>query len=82
MLEWELAVRHKFSWDVDIPCLVVVLPANVEFSFAFIVDRIISDEPWEDLVPGAVADFVREHRLAQRLKKLYGMRNGTTGLTK
>lgn len=44
-----------------------------EFSFAFIVDKIISDKPWEDLVPGAVVEFIRKQRLDQRLKKLCSM---------
>jgi nicotinamide-nucleotide adenylyltransferase len=41
-----------------------------EFSFALIVDKVINDKPWEDLVPVAVVRFMREHKLDQRVKKL------------
>lgn len=44
-----------------------------EFSFAFIVDKIINDKPWQDLVPGAVFEFIRKQRLDQRLKRLYSI---------
>ena len=47
-----------------------------EFSFALIVHKIINDEPWEDLVPGAVVKFVREQKLDQRLKKLCNIGEG------
>lgn len=57
-----------------------------EFSFAFIVDKIINDKPWEDLVPGAVVEFIRKQRLDQRLKKLCSMgertQSGPVGPTK
>lgn len=42
-----------------------------EYSFALIADKIITDKPWEDLVPGAVVEFIRAHRLDQRLRKLF-----------
>lgn len=44
-----------------------------EFSFAFIVDKIVNDKPWQDLVPGAVFEFIRKQRLDQKLKKLCGI---------
>jgi nicotinamide-nucleotide adenylyltransferase len=44
-----------------------------EFSFAFIVDKIVNDKPWQGLVPGAVVEFIREQRLDQRLKRLCSM---------
>lgn len=56
--------------------------SRTEFSFAFIVDRIINDKPWEDLVPGAVVKFMRERRLDQRLRKLCGIGDGLVGPTK
>ena len=56
--------------------------STFELSFAFIVDRIINHKPWEDLVPGAVVRFIREHRLDQRLKKLYGIADAPAAPTK
>ena len=39
-----------------------------EFSFAFIVDKIVNDKPWQDLVPGAAVEFIRKQSLDQRLR--------------
>lgn len=41
----------------------------VEFSFAAIANKIINNKPWEDLVPNAVVQFMKEYKLEQRVRE-------------
>ena len=43
-----------------------------EYSFEFIKDKIINYEPWEDFLPTQVAKVMKEYKLYQRLRRLYG----------
>ena len=47
--------------------------STFEFSFASITDRLINDRPWEDLVPRAVAEFMLECKLDQRVRELFSI---------
>ena len=43
----------------------------VEFPFTSITDKIINNKPWEDLVPRAAVEFMKKHKLDQRVRKLF-----------
>jgi nicotinamide-nucleotide adenylyltransferase len=45
--------------------------STVEFSFASITERIVNNKPWEYLVPFAVAEFMKEHKFDQRVRKIF-----------
>ncbi len=48
--------------------------STAEFSFASVVGRVLNNKAWEDLVPKAVAEFMEEHELDRRIKRLFSTR--------
>ncbi len=46
--------------------------SSIEFSSTSIIRKIVQGEPWEDLLPQSVTDFMKAHKLDQRVRKLFG----------